>query len=370
MDRTVPASPMNSVEFSRATVADDGDIRALLRDVPMEGTFKLGFEREPSYFACPAPAGLAEHTLVARRKGRLLSVGSWSSRKVWLRGGSASVGYLHGLRMAPETPGAMSVLRQGYRELAEGVRDARVRGWFTSMDASNTRARRVLENRASGLPKYSRMADYLTRVLPVPGRGGIPAVDRPESCAELTDFLDREAERHELALTWDEERWNALARSGFTEQDCCVVRRQGRIVAAAGVWDQSAWKQIVVHGYSPWLRHLRPWIDKGAACVGLPGMPREGGSLALAPVFPFAVAEGESCALPQLWRGLESLARQRGIDWLALGLDAEDQLWKNSPWRRIGFSYRTRLYAVEGNGFPTAWAGSFPGIFRPECATL
>lgn len=370
MDRTVPDCAVNAADFACATVADDGDIRALLRTVPMAGALKLGFAREPSYFACPAPAGLHEHTLVARRQGRLLSVGSWSTRRVWLRGGEATIGYLHGLRMAPETPAAMLVLRQGYRALAEAVKDAGACGWFTSMDASNTRARRVLESRASGLPEYIRIADYLTRVLPVTRRSAMAAVERPETSGELTEFLNREGARHELALTWDAERWQALARSGFTEQDCCVVRRGGRIVAAAGVWDQSAWKQIVVHGYPPWLRRLRPWISAGAAGLGWPGLPCEGGHLAMAPVFPFAVAEGATGALPELWRGLESLARPRGIDWLAPGLDAADPLWKNLQARRIGFSYRTILYAVGGKDFPAEWAGSFSGIFRPECATL
>lgn len=370
MDRIIPASQLSHAEFSYATAADDEDIRALLRAVPMAGALKIGFAREPSYFACPAPAGLVEHTLLARREGRLLSVGSWSERKVWLRGEEQPVGYLQGLRMAPETVASMSVLRQGYRALADCLKTSKAIGWFTSVDAANTRARRILESRASGLPRYVRKADYLTRVLPVPRRGVPAEVGKPPTCEELSDFLNREGTRHELTLTWDAERWSKLARCGFTPEDCCVVRRRGRIIAAGGVWDQSAWKQVVVHGYPKWLRYSRPWIGIGAACLGLPALPREGGHLALASVFPFAVAKGETSALPELWCALESLARQRGLEWLALGLDAEDELWKSHQTRCIGFSYRTILYAVEGNGFPTGWARGCSGKFRPECATL
>ena len=233
MDRIVPASPISRAEFSRATVADDGDIRALLRAVPMEGGLKIGFTREPSYFACPKPAGLAEHTLVARRGGRLLSVGSWSEREVWLRGEPACVGYLHGLRMDPETAGAMKVLRHGYHALAECLRESKAVGWFTSIAAENTRARSVLESRASGLPRYTRLADYLTRVLPVPRRGALSEVARPESCEELTAFLNREGARHELALTWGADRRKALAECGFGQWACCVIRRREQIGAAA-----------------------------------------------------------------------------------------------------------------------------------------
>ncbi len=367
MDRIASTSPVSRVEFSLATAADDGEIRGLLRGVPMQGALQIGFSREPSYFACPAPAAIEERTLLARRDGKLLSVGAWSVRDVWWRGEKVQVGYLQGLRMAAGTVGSMKVLREGYAELAKQVATIPVAGWFTSVDADNARARRIFESRASGLPKYRWIADYLTRVLPVPSRG--PVVnDAAESQDELTEFLEREAVRHDLALTWDEERWKGLEQSGFTRDDMCVIRRGGRIVAAAGVWDQSAWKQVVVHGYPRWMRWMRPMMGVGATCLGWPRLPPEGGSVPLASVFPFAVAEGCEGELPELWRALEVKARARGIAWLALGLDATDPVWQRV--RRTGVSYRTILYSIGSGGFPDRWLESGERILRPECATL
>jgi len=370
MDRIVPSCQLNRAEFVRATDADDEEIRALLRTVPMEGKLQIGFEREPSYFACPAPAGIEEHTLVARRNGHLLSVGSWSVRDVWLEGEPACIGYLHGLRMAPGTGGAMRVLREGYARLAEDVRNTSTAGWFTSVDADNTRARRVFESRASGLPRYRRMAEYLTRVMPVPRRGGILREESVKTEEELTEFFQREGSRHDLALTWNEARWLELKRSGFTLNDVSVVRRKGRIVAAAGVWDQSSWKQVVVHGYPTWMQRLRPLLRMGTKCLGWPGLPSAGCRVPLASVFPFAVARSKEHALAELWCGVESIAHARGIDWLALGLDASDPLWQKVRMQRSGFSYRTILYSVGGRGFPDHEWESGDRIFRPECATL
>jgi hypothetical protein len=212
------------------------------------------------------------------------------------------------------------------------------------------------------------MAEYLTRVTPVPRRGGAANATRPECRDELTDFLHREAARHDLALTWDETRWRALEASGFTLDDIAVVRRGGRIVGAAGVWDQSWWKQVVVHGYPRWMRWMRPVIGAGAVCLGWPGLPREGGRLPLATVFPFAVADGCHGVIPELWRGVEAMARARNIAWLALGLDASDPVWQG--WRRMGISYRTVLYSVGGGGFPDRWLETRGRVIRPECATL
>lgn len=366
MDGEIHSGQLSRVAFSRATASDDGEIRALLRDVPMQGALRIGFGREPSFFANRAPAGDDEHTLVARRDGRLISVGSWSDREVWLHGEREKVGYLHGLRMAPETAGSMRVLREGYAALARETAGSQAVGWFTSIDASNTRARRVLESRASGLPRYERIADYLTRVFPVMKRGpdlagGVARLD------ELNEFLNSEGARHDLALTWDDARWRALAHSGFSPEDVAVVRHNGRIVAAAGVWDQTAWKQVVIHQYPRWVERLRPAASVGAG-LGLPTLPPAGSVVPLASVFPFAVTQGCEDALPELWRSLAGIARRRGIGWLALGLDASDPVWQHL--RRIGISYRTILYWVCGRGFPEAPTVRSGRIIRPECATL
>lgn len=368
MDRRFHSGQLSRAEFALAAESDDEDIRALLRGVPMQGALQIGFGREPSYFACRAPAGNEEHTLVVRRDGCLLCVGSWSEREVWLQGKRRTIGYLHGLRMAPGTAGSMHVLREGYASLAREIVGSQAIGWFTSVAADNARARRVLESRASGLPRYQRIAEYLTRVVPVPSRGPVTSGSGMESRGEISSFLNRESARHDLALTWGEDRWRALARSGFTPEDVMVVRREGRIVAAAGVWDQTAWKQVVIHQYPRWVRWLRPVMGLGAACLGWPALPPACGTVPLASVFPFAVSEGCEDVLPELWRGLTGIARMRGIGWLALGLDASDPLWQHM--RRIGVSYRTILYWVCGMGFSGPPTDDVERIIRPDCATL
>ena len=361
---------MSPVVFAQATEADDEEIRALLRAVPMQGAVQIGFAREPSYFSGGAPAGIEERSLLARRDGQLISVGAWSVRDVWLRGEPSRVGYLHGLRMAQGTAGSMRVLREGYAALARLVAEVPVAGWFTSVDADNARARRVFESRASGLPRYRRIAGYRTRVVPVRQRGAIGDVEFAESSDELTDFLQREGSRHELALTWDDGRWQAFGLCGFTAGDVAVVRRRGRIVAAAGVWDQRAWRQVVVHRFPDWLRRMKPVASTVASCMGWPQLPAEGKVVPMAPVFPFVVAEGSCHVIPELWRGVERIARRCGVEWLAFGLDEVDPLWKSGVLPRIGIDYRTVLYQVSGMGIPEGEGFSADGTFRPECATL
>ncbi len=376
MERAVHSGKLSDVVFVRAVPDDDADIRALLRRVPMRGDMQMGFGREPSCFACPEPAGCAERLLVARRDGRLVGVGAWSVRAAWLGGQQSQVGYLHGLRLEPGLKGALRVLREGYAFLAAEIQGVDAALWFTSIDAANTRARRVLESRLTGLPHYTAAADYLTRVFAVPARaGGKTGCEMGcelgcgiGSREEVTDFLNREAARHDLALVWDEARWQALERSGYSEKDVVVVRDGGDVVAVAGVWDQRAWRQVIIHGYPRWMRIARPLYDRVGSLFGRPPLPKVGAAADLGQIFPFAVAEACEDALTQLRQGLEAAARRRGIDWLTLGLDSTDPLWRSM--KRGAVSYPTVLYQVHGNGFPPMGGRILARPVRPECATL
>lgn len=361
---------MNRASFKLATPADDGEIRTLLGAVPMEGSWRVGFAREPSFSACPAPAGILERALVAKRDGRILSVGSWSERDVWLGGTMERVGYLHGLRMATGTPASMRVLREGYAALVEHLADSAAVAWFTSIDAANTRARRVLESRANGLPRYTRLGEYRTRLLPVRQKRVGGSMQLAESTEELTEFFNRIGSRNNLALVWDEQRWADLASSGFTLRDVRVVRRHGKIVAAAGVWDQSEWKQLVLHGCPGWWQALRPVLSMAGGMFGWPRPPAPGTRVAMAHVFPFALEPERKGVLGELWPQLETAARSKEVEWLALGLDARDPLWQTDGSRRWGVDYHTILHQVTGKGFPEEPLAKEDFLFRPECATL
>lgn len=364
-------TPEAGLSFSWASPADDAEIRSLLEIVPMEGTVRIGFTREPSYFTYPDPAGASERTLLARVAGKLACLGALSEREVWLDGRPSRVGYLGGLRMAPDVREAPRVLREGYARFMEYARASDAGAWFTSIASDNPRARRVLESRRLGLPAYTPIADLVTCVIPVKRRVKEDRrMESPEDRDELDAFLNREAMGFQLGLTWNAARWDALARDGFGLRQMRVIRRKGRIVAAAGVWNQTKWKQVMVHGYAPWLERLRPLINLASRCRGTPGFPPPGRTIPMASVFPFAIDSGEVSALPELWTSIEAAARGMEVDRLALGLDATDPLLERLSGRSGVHRYRTTLYSVSGLGIPgesVCWQNR---RFRPEIALL
>jgi hypothetical protein len=358
------------VEFAVATRADEAELRALLRATPTPGAVSLRFEREPDYFAGENVGGARDTTIVARRGGRVVCMGRCSRREVYVGGRRCEAGYLGELRLAPDTPNGLAVLRAGYAFFARIEAENPAEFYFTSMAQSNVRARAVLESGRVGLPKYEPLADLITVAWPVPMRG-VPRNEELADAEELAVYLDAQAKRHALTMTWDATRWAELKRHGLGVEDFCVVRRDGRIVAAAGVWDQSEWRQTVVAGYGGATGRMRPLINGLARLAGRPGLPPAGGRLRQACVHPLAVsAEATADVGAELLTALERRARAKGVEWLVASVGADDAL-RGLLGRRAGArEYATRLSAVRLHGResePTDLRGQ---IVRPEAGLL
>lgn len=380
--RVVGAVRAADVEFAVAKLADEAELRALLRATPTRGgAVSLGFEREPDYLKGEGVAGANDTTIVARRGGRVVCMGRCSRRTMYVGGERRVAGYLGELRLAPDTRGGLAVLCAGYgffarheATRAEGPADF----YFTSVATGNARARAVLENgRRIGLPEYAARAELVTVAWPVrrEARGSAmeaSAGGMEEAREALYGFLDTEARRHALAMPWAAETWAALGAGGLGLEDFCVVRRAGRIVAAGGVWDQAAWRQTVVAGYAGALRWARGWVNAGAWLAGRPGLPAVGERLRQACVHPLAVAkDAKGAEVDELLLKLEACAARRGVEWLVASVAAKDRLRAVLARRAGAREYATRLYEVRLPGLTTRGGFELRGqAVRPEAGLL
>lgn len=353
-----------------ARESDEADIRALLRQSVVPGAVRVAFTREPDYRAGAGLAGAEDHTVVSRRDGALVGLGRASVRTLHRNGQLQRIGYLSELRITAGTTASARMLRDGYALLSEELDRARVDGCFTSITADNARARRVLENGGRfGLPSYRPLARLVTLVAPVQRRSH----DDAPSCGAgereaLTAFLQHEARRGQLTLDWDERRWDALARHGVTPTNFCVVKRGARIVAAAAVWDQRPFRQVVIDGYDRALQLGRPLVNVVQRLRGLPPLPAPGNVLPQGALLEACAVE--TSAWPALWHALQAQAAAMGISWLTLSRDAADpELGTLRPLLRAR-EYLTTLYEVAWRG-RTGWSDGWDARpFRPEVGLL
>lgn len=372
-DRELIAASPAVAEFALATPADEAAVRALLRRSVMPGAVRVAFTREPDYGAGEGLAGAEDRTVICRHSGRLVGVGRCSTHTLHRNGAACRIAYLGELRLSQDAPHAAKILRDGYAFLRATLASHDADGYFTSVAADNHRARLVLEHgQRLGLPAYTFLADLVTLLVPVPRWSHTAATDdgsgHTDDRAELTAFLERHAHTAHLTPTWDDARWRALAVHGITSRDFCVIRRRGDIVAAAALWDQRRFRQIVIDGYAGPLRWSRPLVDAMQRVLARPGLPAPGAVLAQAAVLGAAVADAS--AWPALWRALHARAAAIRVSWLALLRDARDPRMPVLR-RYLGAqTYRTRLYEVRWPEMP-AWSDSWDARpFSPEVALL
>lgn len=365
----------DSLRFSFATADDDAELRALFGTTPMRGAMRLGFAHEPSFFAGTGLLGASDRVLLAREDGRLVAAGRCVVQPRWVNGAIRRCGYLGELRLSPTAKGRRDILRHGYAFYAANSRDDGADLYVTSVLADNTRARRLFERGWRGLPRYTPVADYTTLIL----RATSGDVRPPTNieiltgdnipAGEIARFLNNQARARNLAVVWPDDSTAVASRHGLRPGDFLIARHQGAVTGCAALWDQRSFRQVVVHGYSPWLQLIRPWVNLAAPFTGWPALPRPGTTLAHAYLSPLAVDPAHATVAPVLVRAVLAAAARRRLDAVSLGADARDPLWQ-ALGRLRGRRLASVIYTVQWPDTPSAAPNLAPGLCSPDLALL
>lgn len=341
--------------FELATPADDADLRHILAATPMAGTVALAFRREPSFFAAASVEGRVRQVVAARdvEAGRLVGFGCRCVRTLYVNGVPREIGYLSTLRLLPEHRNRGLVAR-GYAFFRNLHRDGLAPLYLTTIADGNDVALRLLTSGRAGLPTYHFAGEYHTLAIPPrgdpargdPGRTAARLHVRPatpEDLPRLLNFWSAEGPHRQFfpRLTAEDFADGGLFH-GLKAEAIFVATHHGELVGTLAVWDQSAFRQTVVHGYQGALRWLRPLYNAWARCRSQPILP--------APGQPFAYVTG---ALPVVKHDnadvlaalIGEAARRNGDRHLLIGLHGEDPLLPSLR-RLAAADYATRLYLV------------------------
>jgi hypothetical protein len=358
-------SQPGTFSFSRAGPADDPEIRRLVGSVPMRGSITVRFEREPDYFLGCTVMGDVCDVLMARHEpdGELCGVVCRSERMLFVNGEEQRVGSIGQVRVAPRYQGSWLLHR--------GV------GWFRDHSApdllytgvvarDNARARAVmLERRPPGGLHARRLCGITTHALLLRRRQGAWG-RRPHPSAievrgatgdqldDLVAFLRRNGARRQLFPVWSASDFTGgQALRGMRLGDVSVATRDGSIVGVLGTWDQSAFKQEVVHAYPPTISRLRPAWNALARVAAAPSLPGIGSAIPHTfAAFP-CVQEDDPEVMSLLLSRVARRAARRGRGFLLLGLADDDPLARGlGRWPRL--TYHSDLFAF-------SWTETHPG---------
>lgn len=322
------------LEVTLATPADDEAIRELLRRQPMPGRIRLTYEREPEFRLGCEVTGDDCQVLVARPENRaeIVGIACRSVRQVFINGLPRRIGYLGQLRVDSRFRGRWLVSR-GFSRLKQMHDRDPLPGYLTSIVGGNDEATGVLvRNRRRAFPAFRPVADYCTLAIHVHRAKPASSTDveisaaRIDELAEITSFLLTNVASRQFSPVWTQESLRGLSSFGLEISDLALARREGRIVGIAGLWDQSRYKQTVIHGYSGWLKAIAPFYNLGAPWLGRAPLPSPGEKLKSVYAGLICVANDEIAVFRRLLREFYNVAAARGFHHLLVGLDANDPL--------------------------------------------
>jgi hypothetical protein len=281
----------------------------------MPGPIQVSLEREPSFFAAARQEGGRHHTACVRdlQSGRVVAMGSRSVHELFVNGQRQHVGYLSQLRIAAEHRGhSRQLLRMGFDLLRQTHAADEAPFDITTVVAHNKVARRILEAGLPGLPCYTPVDRILTMLL-------------------STTSMVRHAPH--------------LPSVPITAGGASGLQFVAAKVPVVGVWDQRAFKQIVVRGYSPWLRRCR-WLLR---------LPPVGTVLPLAYL---TLGGRENIDLDGAW----AAAREAGCRWLAVGFSVRHPLAEFVRHRYRPRVYESILYVVHEPDTTVKLDGRIPHV--------
>ena len=349
------------IEFSDASAADDEILRQMLRQTPLPGWVSLSFEREPSLLMAAALEGETHRVIVAKDavSGRVIGFFTRSVRKVFINGGTETVGYLGQLRFESSRSRVVSAMRQGYAYWRDHVRQpSECQFDLTAVLADNRPARRLLEAGIDGLPTYTPLADFSTLAIKTSHHSwdGAVAPGTPERLDEIACFLRRQYRAYQFAPCWTGDELRRLcAVGGLRPDDFLLVEENGDIVGCVAIWDQTSFKQTIVRGYSRSIRMTRPLINIAAPLAGLPSLPPVGTGLRQAFLSHLAVIPGrEQDLLPRLVRAARTRARERGAEVVLIGGASSHPSIAATKREFRHLEYKSIIYLVHWPEIPSA----------------
>lgn len=307
---------MLKIEF--ANPEDDTSIREIMRDTKMESMISLVFDRHPSYFSSLHLDGHDYSTIVGRdTEGNAQGFGTCVFRHVYINGKVREVGYLHNLRLRQDFRDGYSVAL-GYRKFREIVNSRNAFCYFTSIMSSNKGAISVLTSGKAGLPSYLPLCKYRTYVIKSgltknAGKANADCLSIPNTVA-LQQFTDAYAVNHNFL--------QLPGNSLFSGSKLIAAEDNGTISGLAGLWSISDSKRLLISGYSPILRAIRPLYNVLTGITHKPSLPELNKLVKYSYIFPMMLDNCSNNEAFSLINKLSIMSGENGDSFFITGCPA------------------------------------------------
>lgn len=358
---------MNRFEYDLANDSDDRLLSELLRSTPTDGSIRIAFCRNPSFFAAAEVEGDRHQTVVCREQEgdageceTLIGMGSLSSQQRFVNGNPEEVGYLSGLRIHRDYR-SLGILARGFQRLREIHQQRPLAVYLTTIAEGNQNAWRLLTSGRAGLPIYHYLSDFHSIAIPISRRRSkrrsMRTLDGYElrqagatDVAAILEFWTNHGVKMQFFPIYDAEALLSDAGKfrGMRPTDIILACRNGEIVGTLGMWNQMSFRQSIVDRYSPWLRRVKPMVNTWSRFRGRWGLPDVDQPLRIVmAATPVVRNDSRACFRLLVDYCLHELSGS-GMSHFVIGLGGHDPLL-NVLTSYPKTVYRTRLCRVDWN---------------------
>lgn len=321
-----------------ARPSDNDGLVALAAACPMVGDLSLRIDRRPDFFALNRLEGDRWRLAVAEREGSIVGCVAWSERSAFVNGREMRTGYAGDLKVHPEhrdtrVADALSL----WAEAACGNLPPRAPALITVLAGNRAMERRLSGVR--GVPRFTRIGTIRTHSITILWKRG--SLTRRGSTSVRTDrarWIDipemgglwtRVAKRRQLAPVMAASSLGAWIRKapGLDISSYRIARSaKGELLGFLGVWNQQAFKQLTVLGYSRRMAGARKAFNVVAPIVGAEPLPAPGAPLSCATLLHVCVPGDRPDVLRALLIDAHNELRHSGVSFMNIGLDVKDPL--------------------------------------------
>jgi hypothetical protein len=134
----------------------------------------------------------------------------------------------------------------------------------------------------SYFPRFFDKGRYITYALPLKRKRKTKSFSQSiergskETLPEIIRFLNDNGRQRQYFPVYSEQDFFNFASCGLLFEDIFVYRNHGEIEAVLGVWDQSAYKQSIVHSYNGIMKYAKPFVNAGLRLADYCSLPDPG----------------------------------------------------------------------------------------------
>lgn len=322
-----------STRIELAKHEDEAELRKLLVKTAMPGVIRLSYGRDPHFFNSLGVLGKHNQIAVARNvTGNIVGFGVRSIKSMYVNGEIQQIGYLSNLRLEKKYRGNI-LLAKGFKYLYELHQDNQCSFYLTTIMADNENAKEVLLDSRGFLPVYhpwGKLNTYLINdsSIKLPRSNLQIEFAKCSDMEEIVKFLQQEGRQKQFFPHYLQSNFNSesgLLR-GLHNQNILVAKQNQKIVATLALWNQNAFKQILVHSYHPILKLLRPIYNlyskiRNKPCLVKPGYPLDFYYAAIV-----CVKNNDSKLFSHILSAAVTYLNKQNKSFIALGLHENDPL--------------------------------------------